>query len=684
VVAVVRPFGLTGPYAEFEATHLNAWHSSAYGWMTRQKVDDDLGPPLKGAGYIADYIAGVHIAGAALAAIHERHRSGRGQIAEVSEQEVMLSAGYIPVGFYFNDPEGLKVPGAEPPLVGAMHPCKDGQVLVTLFNEPQWEGMIRLMGNPDWAAGDWWRDAEARRLNLDYFDDRVEEWLLPQLKDEVVDACQEAHLPAAALATPQDLANDTQLAARGFFEEAPDALLGTLPQPGLSFRLHDVDAPTAARYPELEPDVAAVVADFTRPRDEASRTTTPPSTNARGAGPLAGLRVADFSWAWAGPYLAGMLSDLGAEVVKVESNARVDQMRINPPIQDGIPGNDRASGHYWANRGKRSVSLNLKEPRARELALDLIAASDIVVENFSPGAMDRLGLGYEAARAVRPDIIYASLSGFGATGPRRGWVSYGMQLSLQAGLTGLTGTPERDPAYMRVPIPDPAGGALGAFAIMCALEARTRTGEGCRLDISQMETTAGLLPEALLDQLVNGNTHARIGNADPDMAPHGVYPCAGYEQWAAIAITSDDAWARFVAAIGNPRWALDPRFATLAGRREGATIIEAGIAAWTEGQPREAVVARLQAAGIAATPVLSLGDLFTDPHLAERRYYVELEAREGGTIVASGINWRFWRTPGAVQGTGPRIGEHNDHVLHGILGLSEAQVAEATAAGAIG
>ena len=379
-----------------------------------------------------------------------------------------------------------------------------------------------------------------------------------------------------------------------------------------------------------------------------------------------------------------LLADMGAEVIKIESSTRVHLNRQVAPYPGGKAGVNRSAGHVASNRGKMSLTLDLKTAGGLELARRLIKVSDVVVENFSAGVMDRLGLSYEEARKVRPDIIYIALSGYGATGPYRSYVSFGAQLMLAGGLTALTGEPDAFPSSIMIPYPDPVGGTTGVFAVLAALEARRRTGEGCYIDLSQIEALVSLLPEPVMDYSNNGKLWQRDGNRDSAMAPHNVYPCKGVgEQWVAIAVGSDEEWAGIVAALGDPPWASTADLADASERWRRRDEIDRHIAAWTADRTREDVVRVLQSHGVPATPVMSVPDLFENDHVKERGFLREIQHPEEGMVVTPGLSWRFQRTPGSVEKTAPLLGEHTTYVLREILGLSEADIQRYALAGAL-
>ena len=390
--------------------------------------------------------------------------------------------------------------------------------------------------------------------------------------------------------------------------------------------------------------------------------------------PLDGIRVADFCWAWAGPYGALQLAHLGAEVIRIESTTRMCPSRLIPPWAENERGVNRAGYFNQYNQGKRSLTLNLKKPEGIAIAKQLVAKSDIVIENFAAGVMDKMGLGYEVLRGLKPDIIMISLSGYGATGPEKGYVSYGPPQVALSGMASLTGYQDGPPRQAGFSYGDPNGGIHGTFAVMCALLHRAKTNDGQYIDLSQREACAMLLPEALMDYAMNGTQPPRSGNRDPYMAPHGVFRCRGEDRWVSIAVKNDDEWRRMCVAIGRAELATDPRFALLAARKENEDALEQTVTAWTQDRSADEVTRSLQQVGVAAYPSLDGKDMLASPHVAARGFFVELEHPEVGKRRHLGIPWKMSRTPCEVRRPAPCLGQDTEYVLEEILGLSKEQV----------
>src|SRR3990170_467787 len=400
-------------------------------------------------------------------------------------------------------------------------------------------------------------------------------------------------------------------------------------------------------------------------------------------GPLTGVRVADFTWVWAGPFCTMQLAHLGAEVIRVESARRVCLLRNLPPWLEGKPGINRSGYFNQYNHGKRSITLDLSQPEAKEIAKRLAAASDVAAENFAGGVIERLGLGYEALKRVKEDIIMISMSGYGQTGPESGYGSYGPAQVPLAGMSSLTGYAGWQPMHVGMSYGDPNAGRHAAFAVLAALLYRERTGKGQYIDMSQWESTMALLGEGLMDYAMNGTQPPRSGSRDPWMAPHGIFRCDGEDQWLSIACGSDGEWRGGGGPGGRPGLADDPRFRTLADRKANEDALEVIVEEWTSTQEPMAATELLQAAGVGAFPPMVNYMLDADPHLAERGFWVEKEHPEVGAVRHAGIPWRMSETPCEVWRASPTLGQDNEYVFGELLGMSGEQIADLAERGII-
>ena len=386
-------------------------------------------------------------------------------------------------------------------------------------------------------------------------------------------------------------------------------------------------------------------------------------------GPLAGVRVTDFSVHAAGPFAGLMLAELGAQVIKIESSARLDITR-RPHAMYGKP----PSSFEQINANKMSVCLNLKEARAVELALELVSVSELALENFRPGVMQRLGLGYEAMKEVRPDIILVSLSSNGQTGPESNYAGYAPMFAALGGLGHLTGYADGPPVELRHAM-DHTGGMLAAFAAVAALSSRQRNSMGQHVDVSVRDLATSFIGPELLDVAMNSREPHRQGNRDSSMAPQGVYRCKGADEWVSISVGSDAQWQGFVTAMGSPEWAAGEDFGDAFRRWRKHDELDALIDAWTLQHTANEATQMLQAHGVAAHPCLSPDAMMQDAHLLARGAFPLVSNSETGEEQrAVTPPWRFSETPARVDQWTPTLGQHNLDVFSGILGLSSEEV----------
>ncbi len=398
--------------------------------------------------------------------------------------------------------------------------------------------------------------------------------------------------------------------------------------------------------------------------------------------PLAGVRVVDFCWVYAGPLVTRLLAELGAEVIKIESRKRLDGTRLGRPIV----GNAIAAGdkglepelqplNHALNRNKRSLTVDVSTPRGVELIKALVRRSDIVTDNFNAGVMDRLGLGYPDLRALKADIIVLSMSGAGQYGPLKDVLVYANTLAPLSGVGRLVGYPGEPPlGVMKPTYGDTNAAVRSVSALLVALYHRNRTGKGQFIDVSEWEASLMGLEPALLDVQMNGRVAGPTGNRHPAMAPHNNYRCAGDDEWISIAVGSQDEWLRLVQTMGAPEWTADPRFADSHERLRNVEALDARVTEWTRDQDARDLTERLQAAGVAAFPVLTVEGEYLDPHLSERECFVELEHPMVGLEMLPGTPWRFSASKADIRRHAPLLGQDNDYVLGELLRLSTEEI----------
>ena len=412
-----------------------------------------------------------------------------------------------------------------------------------------------------------------------------------------------------------------------------------------------------------------------------------------GKPPLSGIKVADFTWVWAGPYCTLQLAHLGADVTRIETKTRPCVTRMLPPWPEGKFDSLNKSGYFnQYNQGKKSLSLNFKYPEAKEVAWRLIKEADVVVNNFASGVMEKMGFGYEAICKVKPEIIMISLSGYGDTGPYHDYVAYGPAQVPLSGLSSLTGYKGFPPMHAGFSYADPNAGVHGAFAVLAALYHRKKSGKGQYIDMAQWECAMDLLGEGILECTMNGREPERNGNRDPHMAPHGIFKCQDLpekvldmtiDRWVAIVCEDDAQWARLAAAMGKQELANDARFRTLAARKANEDELEAIVTQWTLPQKFDEAAKKLQAAGVTAAPCADNKYLCDeDPHMKQRDYWVELPHPEVGIKRHAGIPWRMSETPSGVRSAAPCLGQHTDETL-ARLGYGTAEIESLRKIGAL-
>jgi crotonobetainyl-CoA:carnitine CoA-transferase CaiB-like acyl-CoA transferase len=684
VMISITPFGQTGPYSDWNGYDLNAYHLSGASSRYCGRPGE---APLEHGTFAADFFGAAAAASWGMAATYGRERAGGGQHLDVSCAEAIAApfVGGQNIGGYAQDGVFERRTGVGMPLgaPATIVPCRDGHVWMLALEPGQWQGLVEVMGNPEWAQLEMFQDMFVRAQNSDVIYPFIEEWTMQHGKMEIMERCQEAGCPITAVFTVAEAAEHPHLKARGYIVELEHPELGRFRDLGAPFKLPASPGGPTRAAPAIGQHTDEVSAERAGGRSAAappgrSATTKPPRQRTGGkALPLAGVRVANFGWVWAGPVVGQTLAFLGAEVYKVESYARVDMTRTLPPFAEGQRDPNRSLSNHACWAGNGSVSLNLKKPEALELALQLIAESDVVIENFGPGVMNQLGLGYENLRAVKPDIVLFSMPAAGLDGPLKDIRTYGLSLTSTTGLDSLTGYLGGGPIPVENAFSDPFNGIMGAFAIVVALQHRDRTGVGQHVDYSQQEAVMQMVGPAFMDYVLNGRVAGPIGNRHPlaFAAPHGVFPCDGEDRWISIAVAEESEWQGLVSAMGEPEWARAPGFSDAAQRAQNIDALHERIAAWTADFDDAQLSRRLQERGVAAAPVLNVADLLRDPHYRARGTFVEVEHPLGFRETIYGAYVKTSRTEARVN-PGPSIGQDNEYVMKELLGLSEERYRE--------
>jgi benzylsuccinate CoA-transferase BbsF subunit len=435
----------------------------------------------------------------------------------------------------------------------------------------------------------------------------------------------------------------------------------------------------------LERSAPALGADNESILNEPPRTTASHSRRNAGASalPFAGIKVADFSWIGVGPITAKYLADHGATVVHIETEQPADRLRLVGPFKDNIPGPNRCQFFGSFNTSKVSLALNLKHPEGLAVAKRLLAWADVCLDSFTAGTFAALGLGYDVASVINPSIIMASTCLMGQTGPAAALAGYGYHAAAVSGFYEVTGWDDRPPAGPFNAYTDTIAPRFLAAVLIAALDHRRRTGEGQYIDQAQMESALHFLAPELLDYQVSGRSARRAGNDAPDASPHDAYPCAGTDEWCAIAVETDAHWQALRRALGDPAWAAAPELATVAGRRAQRDLIDRKLAEMTSRHEPRDLMQRLQAAGVPAGMVQRSSDLLEDPQLRHRQFFRPMQHPEMGEVPYEGHQFRIRDYDNGPLTPAPCLGEHSIQVLQEILGYDDEELARIAASGAL-
>ena len=496
-------------------------------------------------------------------------------------------------------------------------------------------------------------------------------FLREQRRSELLEVAIEAKLLLAPILTIADLRADPQLAARDYWTR-----VGERDHPGPFARFSLTPVRLASPAPKLGEGQALLDAPRTPARTRGSA--APPTQD----GVFAGLKVADFAWVGVGPIISKALADHGATVVHVESSSRLDVLRQLPPFKDSEPGTDRSQFMPNFNTSKLGMSLDLSTDGGRRLARQLADWADVVVESFTPGNMKKFGLDYETLSRERSDLVMLSTCLRGQTGPQATYAGFGNQGAAMAGFVGITGWSDREPCGPWGAYTDFIAPRYGSAALGSALLHRADTGEGQHIDLSQIEAAIHFLEPLALDHTVNSRTAGPIGHASSTACPHGIYATAGVERYVAIAIETPEQWdalrslTRLRALQGEGLTTLDARIA----KRDA---IDAALGEWCREREPFDLARSLQSASVPAYVVMRPTDLYEDPQLTHRGFFVTLDHGVMGPTPYDGPVTHFSATPARLRRPGPCIGEHTEHVLRELLGLSDDEITEYAIAGAL-
>jgi crotonobetainyl-CoA:carnitine CoA-transferase CaiB-like acyl-CoA transferase len=671
IVCSITPYGLATPAERTHAEDLNVFHSSGWGYHTPSAADESL-PPLKGAGrFMVSYEAGVEAALCIAAALFERGSTQQGRVIELSKQAVLASRVDYVLGQMLAGDMDVSQQRAALDLGGpaSILPCKDGYVYIWLSAPAHWEGLRKLLGNPQWMNEfpERWMERACTPERVANCRQHLAEWLKTQHKDEVSADAQKLGVTLVAVNNAKDLFASPQYSHRKFFADVVHPVLGKAAYPTVPYKLSATPATITAPAPLLGQHTTKLDTLLDDPSHQSKKPAATKSltkTRTRG-GPLQGIRVVELTKVWAGPYVGKLLAYLGAEVIRIESEGSLDVTRTF-----GVQDINNAPGFQAVNPQKLSVQIDMKSEEGNQLILDLLAKSDIVIENLRPGAIDRLGLGYARVKTAKRDIVYVSMGMYGNDGPLAYQTGYAPCFAALGGLSSLVGYEGQAPLGMNIRYADSTFGCFATYAALIALVHRQRSGVGQFIDVSAVETMTTMIGDTIMDFTLNGVLHECDGNRHADMAPHGVYPCRA-DEWISIAVASDDVW-RALANVMN-HLADDSRFSSLAARKHNEVELDQLVAAWTANHDARELTAELQKRGIAAAKSESSVDLVADSQLWSSGFFHEVTDRstqQSRTVV--GQPWQMSRGA-TLTDAAPRLGEDNAYIFGEVLGLSAAE-----------
>jgi len=707
VYVAISPFGQTGPYASHAATDLTL---SAMGGAMALNGEPDR-RPVRITVPQTWHHAAVESTVGALAAHQRRLQTGEAQLVDVSVQAAVFWTGLNAMIAHAIQGKNIERNGTVLQLATLVtplvYPCKDGEVCLiatkaTLAALIPWmvaSGAITQA----WADAEDWTTYEVRMLTGQPLVHSVEEmraavtaFTRSQEKMALFEGGIARGVTLAPVNTAADVMALEQLAVRDYWRELTLPSGRTLRAAGAFVKASRT--PIAWTRPAPEPGEhtlevlgelgRAPGAERARPALSAARVS---ASRARAAAPLAkprlpleGVKFADFSWIGVGPITAKALADHGATVVHIETDDPADRLRLVGPFKDGVGGINRCQFFGSFNTSKLSLQLNLKHPGGHAIAKRLLAWCDVALDSFTAGTMADFGLGYDVARELNPSIIMASTCLLGQTGPAARLGGYGYHAAAVSGFFEITGWNDRPPAGPFNAYTDTIAPRFLATTLMAALDHRRRTGEGQFIDQAQMESALHFLGPELLGVQVSGVSPRRAGNESPFAAPHDAYPCAGHDQWCAIAIETDEHWRALRRALGEPAWAKDEALGSLAGRLARREQIDRELAAFTARHEPRALMHLLQAAGVPAGMVQRSSDHMQDPQLAHREFFRRLQHPEMGEVPYEGHAYKIAGYDNGPRFPAPCLGEHTYQVLSELLGLSDDEVAEAMGSGACG
>ncbi len=681
VTASITGFGLTGPYSTFKAPSIVC---AAMGGVMYLCGSPDS-PPLAEPQDVPYDLASTFAAYGILLALRHRQRTGQGQQVEVACQEVLAAQQHIVVNYSANATILERV-GSRSPIGGGMpygvYPASDGYCHLVVINLSHWRNLVQWMGNPDVLNDPIWDNRHVRNASPELIEPMTIEFTSQFAKADLFSQGQQRHITVGSINRPDQFLQDQHVLERDMWVTSQHPVIGVHKLLRPPFRMSETPTGLFRPAPLLGQHNNEILKDDGHefPADQGAKTTDPHSQDQ--SLPLHGIRVLDFSQAIAGPFLTRILAEQGAEVIKVESSTHQQRGRASPGLDPRIVLQQKVT-FADMNRNKRSISVDMGSEEGREVIKKLVPMCDVVVENFSPRVMENWGLGYDALRKMRSDIIMVRLPGFGLSGPYRDYVGLAAVAMSITGMYYLWSYPDSaEPAGPPVWTPDYLSAGFASVALMAALHHRDRTDQGQLIELSQLDATAFALGSVYMDYLHNGHVSHPIGNRNRYLAPHGAYRCKGQDAWCTIAVRNDDEWRSLCQALGSPRWADDEKFETNEERLAHQEELDLLIEEWTRDHTPHQAMQILQKAGVPAGAVMDGEQLFQSPHTRERGFIVPVNDPDTGPVDYPGVFVRLSEAPSRVEQC-HQLGEDNKYVFGDLLKMPGEEVKRLKEAGVL-
>jgi crotonobetainyl-CoA:carnitine CoA-transferase CaiB-like acyl-CoA transferase len=687
----ITPFGSDGPFADRPAADLTI--AALGGPMSVQ--GEPVRAPVRVSVPQVWRHAGAEAAVAAMIGHARMRTTGKGVFIDVSAQAAMtwtmlnaMTAHAIQGRDFEREGATLQIGPVDFPLC---HPCKDGHVMAlalgALFMKLKpWmlqAGTIdeAWIAREDWSTYDYriFRGGEFA-IPLEELTETFRRFFATKTKHDLFIPGLEIGATIAPVLTLDDMLDFEHLEDRNYFIDIELPSGQTVRAPGAFARPSNTALEIRYRAPRLGEHTEEILDELEKsPRKRIPLQASEPKP----ALPLEGLKVADFSWVGVGPISGKYLADHGANVIRIESSTRADALRAAGPYKDDEAGWNRSHFFGEFNTSKRSLALDLKHERATEVTERILEWADVVLESFTPGAVDRIGIGYEAARAANPGIVMVSTCLLGQTGRCASMAGYGYHAAGVAGFVELAGWPDMAPSGPWNAYTDTIAPRFLVTTLLAALDHKRRTGEGQHIDLGQMEAALHFLAPEMMARQLTDRRFTRNGNRSADAAPQGVYPCAGRDEWCAIAVEDDDQWRALRTLLGDPEWMQAAELETVSGRLAAHDRLDEALAEWTREQKPRDVMNRLTAAGVPAGHVQRSRDLQTDPQLRHLGFHKEFDHAEMGRIPYSGHQFRVSGYDSGPRFAAPLLGGESFEILADELGMKPEDIADLMAAGAI-